>query len=264
MAKHPFLTERQRRLLSKGTGVGFEYEPFIRIQDISSRGTSSRIKGWKHGRQHDLLSGLEKAYFFQLEWADGVSDIREQFPLLPQTATQTLAKELGVKHPSYQGADTVMTTDFVISFNGKLFARSVKEAHEILDPRTAEKLDLERAFWVAKGVDWKLVTEDVARNALSENVEWVHEDYWTNYPQTEFEALEDHVVSSLEKDSLRAACLRTDHQLHLPTGSALSFVKHLIARKVWLVDMTIPINPDDFLQIHRNHANFNQLPLQAI
>jgi len=41
---------------------------------------------------------LEAKYFYLLEWADDVVDIREQFPLLPVSDTELIADEFGFKH----------------------------------------------------------------------------------------------------------------------------------------------------------------------
>lgn len=67
----------------RGDGKGENYKPWIKIQDVPSLGRSSRISGIKTGRQHELLSDMERNYFLFLEYSDKVQDIREQFPLLP-------------------------------------------------------------------------------------------------------------------------------------------------------------------------------------
>lgn len=72
----------------------------MHIQDIASTGLASRIKGWKTGRVHHLLSKLETEYFYVLEWSNIVSDIREQYPLLPITETLEIAEQLGILHPT--------------------------------------------------------------------------------------------------------------------------------------------------------------------
>jgi hypothetical protein len=71
----------ERRLRAGfGQGSGASYQPYIRVQDGSSRGDSHRPPGWKTGREHDLLSTLEFMYFMHLEWCPQVVDIQEQFP----------------------------------------------------------------------------------------------------------------------------------------------------------------------------------------
>ena len=72
----------ERRLKEgRGQGEGADYQPWLHIQDVPSQGLATRIKGWKTGRCHHLLSKLECQYFYILEWSPVVCDIREQFPL---------------------------------------------------------------------------------------------------------------------------------------------------------------------------------------
>nr|WP_241774649.1 MULTISPECIES: TnsA endonuclease N-terminal domain-containing protein [Lysinibacillus] len=80
----------------RGSGVG----PWLNIQDVSSKGRSTRLKGIKKNRQHEFLSELERNYFYLTEYSDFVVDIREQFPLLPLEETIVIADELGLKHPT--------------------------------------------------------------------------------------------------------------------------------------------------------------------
>src|SRR3954466_14591115 len=82
----------------RGAGEGPNYSPWFTVQDVASTGYVSRVRGWKTRRQHHLLSNIETGYFYTLEWAPGVIDIREQFPLRLDT-TQRIAAERGIIHP---------------------------------------------------------------------------------------------------------------------------------------------------------------------
>lgn len=88
-------TERKQQE-GRGLGIGQSYKPWVTIQDFHSSGRVSRIRGIKTNRQHEFLSDLEHNYFYLLEFAENVIDIREQFPLLPLEDTLLIAKELGV------------------------------------------------------------------------------------------------------------------------------------------------------------------------
>lgn len=121
-------------MIKKGYGVGkgSAYKLWIKIQDMPSKGRVTRVKGIKTHRQHELLSDMERNYFYILEYSDSVQDIREQYPLLPIEKTISIAEELGVEHPKNPatGENIVMTTDFLITipFEGKTkeIARTVK------------------------------------------------------------------------------------------------------------------------------------------
>lgn len=95
------ITKRRTDKLIKegrGKGIGSEYKPWIFIQDVPSLGRSTRLNGIKCDRKHELLSDMERDYFYIIEYSDDVIDIREQFPLLPLEETILIAKELGIEH----------------------------------------------------------------------------------------------------------------------------------------------------------------------
>ncbi|UPW81818.1 TnsA endonuclease N-terminal domain-containing protein [Lysinibacillus sp. Ag94] len=101
----------------RGSGVGVDYKPWLNIQNVSSKGRSTRLKGIKTNRQHEFLSDLERNYFYLTEYSDSVVDIREQFPLLPLEETIVIADELGLKHPTDPKTNepVVMTPDFLLT-----------------------------------------------------------------------------------------------------------------------------------------------------
>lgn len=83
------------------------------------------------------LSDNESCFFLMADYASDMVDIREQFPLFPESATQRVASSLGVRHPNYPRSRTpiVMTTDFLltkIDKSGKryLIAFSIKSAEQ--------------------------------------------------------------------------------------------------------------------------------------
>jgi hypothetical protein len=164
----------------RGQGHGAEYRPWLTVQDVSSRGRSTRIHGCKTGREHHLLSDMETATFLLLDWSNAVTDIREQFPL-DRDVTRKIATEMGVRHPvdSQSQTDIVMTTDFLVDIqtsNGtRLGARSVKPCVELDDDRTLEKQEIERRYWEAKDVDWGLITENDLPAQRVKNLHWLHE-----------------------------------------------------------------------------------------
>lgn len=63
----------------RGQGIGAEYKPWIKTQESTSHGRTTRIKGIKTGRQHEFLSDMERNFYYFLEYSDEVIDIREQF-----------------------------------------------------------------------------------------------------------------------------------------------------------------------------------------
>ena len=84
-----------------GGGAGASYVPWLRVQDVPSRGRSHKIQGVKVERIHHFLSDLERAYFLVCEFSEDVLDIREQYPLLPQESVQAIASSIGLTYPKY-------------------------------------------------------------------------------------------------------------------------------------------------------------------
>lgn len=238
----------------RGQGRGADYKPWLTIQDVGSTGTCSRIKGWKTSRIHHLLSQYERSYFYILDWSPGVSDILEQFPLLPLSETIEIAEKLGFRHPIDPKTKEliVMTTDFYIAVRQGLGvsyqARTVKPSEHLEDKRTIEKFEIERQYWNKKDITWGIVTERDIPPVLVKNIEWLHDRFYTD------------TLSLSERDILRAKKLLIqwiaqrndplteitadcDDKLGLEPGNSLSVVRHMLAKHELRVDMNQPINP---------------------
>lgn len=157
----PRKSNENKLLEKRGQGTGKDYKPWLRVHEVPSKGLSSRIIGTKTGRIHQLLSQLETAQFFLLEWDDNVRDIREQFPLLPIQETTYIAEELKIKHPWNPRGSSVLTTDFLITLKNNLgvhySAIAVKPKTELSKQRTLEKLEIERIYWLKKNIPWQIV-----------------------------------------------------------------------------------------------------------
>lgn len=252
----------------RGQGRGSEYNPWLHIQDVPSKGLVTRIKGWKTERVHHLLSQQELRYFYVLEWSPGVTDIREQYPLLPREETLEIASRLDIRHPTDPATKqpVVMTTDFLVTVRlgdseGDQ-ARTVKSEKDLLSKRVLEKLEIERRYWESRGVDWKIVTEKQIPVTLANNIQWLHQYRILEDFATLSAAEAEQVISVLTKHirtggavPLRSITLQTDNRLGLEPGTSLSLVRHLLACRRWRIDMTKTINvceplnmPDEFQQ----------------
>src|SRR5699024_11166945 len=139
------------------------YQPWLKIQDVSSLGRSTRLKGIKTGRQHEFLSDLERIYFYLTEFSDAVLDIREQFPLLPQEETIVIAEELGIKHPSKlkTGDRIVMSTELLLTVDKgqRVFevAHTIKMKDKLLEERVLEKFEIELVYCEPRGISWGII-----------------------------------------------------------------------------------------------------------
>ncbi|WP_444901101.1 TnsA endonuclease N-terminal domain-containing protein [Microbulbifer sp. ZKSA004] len=251
MARHrrlERLTDFQRALKNKyGLGAGEEYKPWLRVQDVKSKGNSGKIQGIKVNREHHTLSENESCLFYLVENCDSVIDIREQFPLLPLDFSIKIAKNLDINHPKVPGSGSynVMTTDFVLTCTDKhdfwYEAISVKSAQELSIKRTAEKLEIERIWWELLGVNFHIYTINEISVIQSKNIQWFTSAYRQGRrfkENIEKQAIETlHVGINLIEDICNGFCKNLD----VENDEALVLLKHLIAIKKVEVDLSKPI-----------------------
>lgn len=239
----------------RGQGEGGAYKPWLTVRDVPSKGRAAREKGWKTGRTHHLLSNHELFTYYCLCWARSVTDIREQFPLLPIEETLALAEECGIKHPTHPKTQepVVLTTDFLITLerNGKRVeeARTVKEVVALQSQHTLEKLELERRYWQARHIEWSIITEREIPLVVAKNVELLYEAHslpsFTSLTSEEFTDIA-HVLTCLMTETsqvLRNATSACDKKLGFEPGTSLQVAYFLLATRQWRVDMFTPINP---------------------
>lgn len=235
-----------------GQGRGAEYKPGLRIQDVPSRGLSTRILGWKTNREHHLLSKLELLFFYLLEWSLIVCDIREQYPL-DLNETLDIAKRLGIRHPTnpHTRQPVVMTTDFLIAVRKSVGieerARTIKYAKELSSLRVIEKFEIERLYWERRDINWGIVTEREINIATATNIKWVHpyKDVQALMPITLGTVVDVEYLLApkvvIANAPLRDLASKSDEDLGLIAGSSLAVIRYLIATRTWLINMDQPI-----------------------
>lgn len=255
-----------QRYIKEGRGCGDKekYIPWIKIQDFSSNGRVTRVKGWKSNRVHHLMSDLETMYFYLLEWDSTVIDIREQYPLLDRDLVHDICIEKNIKHPiDIKSRDPiVLTTDFFITIieNGveRNVARTVKYAKDLENKRVIEKFEIERTYWSKKGIEWKIITEKDISAILFKNIVWVHKSYYLEdiiNPEYDLDStkivkyLEILVESIHHEDNLDIKILNLmedlDKKYNTEKGTFLYLLKYSILNKLICVDMEkdLTVNP---------------------
>lgn len=248
-SRYGFDEAKIARFLREGRGVGCgrDYKPWLTIQDVPSRGRSHRVVGRVTARIHHLLSDLEFRTLLIYDWSHIVTDIREQFPL-DRDDTRRIAAAMGVRHPAdpRSGTDLVMTTDLVVDMalaGGPVtVARAVKPSADLDDPRTLEKLEIERRHWAGKGVDWGIVTEREAPPVLVANLQKLvgHRDV-DEGPTPGIVGMIDREHALWTGATLREFADAMDLRFSLEPGRALAVVLHLLATGRWIVDLGEPI-----------------------
>lgn len=237
----------------RGQGRGRDYTPWINVRSFSSRGHSNRIPSRKTGRTHHLLSNLEADFFHLVEWSEKVIDIREQYPLLPVEETVAIAEALGIHHPTDVGTKQplALTTDFLLTVRSGAdevdIARTIKSARDLESTRTLEKFEIERQYWRERKVEWRVVTEAEMPRAALHNIRWVLPyidlTQHLNLVDLPLPKIESVLRELLGRGTpLAATAHACDDKLGLQPGTSLTLVRHLIATRQWLIDMTVPID----------------------
>lgn len=233
----------------RGQGSGKDYQPWIKIQDFPSKGRVSRPPGWKTNREHHLFSDNEKRLFYVFEWSDMIVDIREQFPLLELDLVMSIADDMGINYPKDSQSNTpyVLTTDFMLSVKqGEKIvqkARTFKLIKDLLPKSVAEKFELEKRYYAAKGIDWAIVTEKEIPKQLAENVEWIHTAYKleesSDINVEELRNIAAILKSKLQESDVSINWITTalDKDMNIESGTSLYLFRHLIARKKIILDM---------------------------
>ncbi|WP_196159505.1 TnsA endonuclease C-terminal domain-containing protein [Reinekea sp. G2M2-21] len=229
----------------RGRGAGAEYKPWLTIRDVPSKGRSHRVFGHLTQRIHHLLSDLELATYFLLQWRRSTSDIREQFPLDRDT-TREICRRLGIAHPNERGIDQYMSSDFVVDSNEKnnsKFVIQVKPKGLFNDSRTVEKLQVEREYWREKRIPFYLVTEAQIPRTVFENINVLY-----NYMEDDVDYDELHMSFNLFQDQISRSgsirvidiCKSIDASYQLDLGESLAQLKLLLARRYFHFDIFKP------------------------
>jgi len=250
-----------RALKSKyGLGEGKDYKPWLRVQDVKSKGIRSQVYGRKTQRVHHLLSSIESQLFYLSEFSDSVIDIREQFPLLPLNYTQKIAKVIGVEHPSHptSGEPIVITTDFLLTISTESGIRyqaiSVKPEDEVNNQRVLEKIDIERVCWELVNVPFSFFVGNKLTRTQSKNIDWATAPFRED--STPFS--DEQVTAALH--TLGIGQRFVEDVCDLFTASAitshdesLTLLRYLIASKLIDVDLSCDIAEEGIIRIDEVH-----------
>jgi|GEM_PF-61026 len=228
----------------RGQGFGKDYQPFLTVRDVPSKGRVHRRPALTHNRVVHLLSDLELAAFLLFDWQHAVTDIREQFPLNPE-ATIDIAKRLGIKHPAYKGVLQVMTTDLLVDFDvdGQHLSKavSVKYAKDLEDERTIEKQELERRYWGNEGTSSYIFTEHEVPATSIKNIRWLapHMHSYDLEKQERFRVFERiaQVLDANAEEKLPVPLKDLDEKFDLNPGSHLQYFRHLAAQNAFQWDI---------------------------
>lgn len=235
-----------------GQGVGAAYTPWILVTDFSSAGRSRRVWSHKTKRTHQLFSDVEYDIFLALEWSREVKDIREQYPL-DREITQELARELRIKHPHYPGTQvpSVMTVDFLVTKIGTdgpyHVGLNAKRDEEAEDPRSLEKLEIQRSYFELMEYQHHLVYHSQIPKQKVSNIDWIRsalvKDGEVEARPGFFDALTLRMSAEIgtnldTKQLLKEYCAGFDGRHGVETGTGLRVARMLMEDRTIGVDLS--------------------------
>jgi len=262
----PETPELIAKKIQAGRGRGYleSYRPWIQVGEIRSSGEQRVVVGRKTGRSHHYLSRGESAHHLLVEFSDQVSDIREQYPVLPLAQTLDIASRIGIKHPSFSGHPTVITFDFLLTVergegtSGEL-VRSIKRSEDLVKQRVLEKLALEREICAELGYRYEIVTEKQMPPILISNLRFLWN--WTflsrALPDSREQELFKRVLCMHDfDDTLGTVLEQTAKKLNISRNLSIWMFQYCAWIKMIKLDLNVPIaltKPHAGLRI--NYAN---------
>ena len=246
-SKQYFTQDQIQRRIKQGIGQGQgqDYKPWLRVGDVPSIGRAHRIYSHHTKRIHHLLSDLERAIFFILDWKSSTLDVREQFPL-NLGDTLDIAKEAGIRHPQMAGINQVMTSDFLVNTADKhlsKFVLQVKPSEAIEDERTIEKLEIERRYWLKKKIPFFLVSERSFSDVIHKNLSWLYPNKETTHEEVEILRIAEFYKSILQDNpdgTLIDICKQIDTAYDQELGQALYDLRVLMSQRLICFDISVP------------------------
>lgn len=234
----------------RGMGTKGEYIPWIKVHEFPSKGNSSRPPGFITKREHHFLSNLEAGLFYVLDLNPNISDIREQFPLRDLSLIEEICSQSGIRYPKHSKDEPhILTTDFLIDFkDGKQLAITIKPFKD-LNSRQLELFEIERRYWEANEISWKLATEEQLPSRIySLNCKDLHARL-RDFLRNDFD---DYVLCQIQMKVLdfypeypelpiAGFSSKIDKALELKGGTTFMFLKCLIAKGFIVTDLEIPL-----------------------
>lgn len=237
-----------KKIKSKhGQGNGSNYQPWLNIQELHSTGRSHRVYSHKTQRIHHLASDLELSFFLMLDWSSSVLDIRERFPFDPGVA-QDIAKEAKLSYPIQDGVPQVLYSDFLVDAKfgcNEQFVINVRPLSSLAKKEVISRLELERRYWLSKGIKLFIATEKEVDTTVLKNIEKLAPYFHNMEGGKELLSQVSIFQQQLEKypnSSVVKVCKTIDKAYDLALGESLAQFKILLAIRVINFDVRVPIN----------------------
>ena len=229
---------------------------------MSSEGRSHRVFGHKSQRTHHLLSDLELSAFLLLEWHSSTIDIREQYPL-DLEHTLEIAESIRIPHPKLGKHNQIMTSDFLVDTNNSKspkFAVQVKYSNALNDPRTIEKIEIERQYWKKQNVPFYIFTEHQVPLIVSQNIQWLYSSLSTLELNGQDTLHKLNFYSDIFKNNkskkINELARFIDQKYQFEMGRSLREIRDLLAQRYFTFDLNI-----SFKDLKTDHIQLGQINL---
>lgn len=153
----------------------------VKVTTFSSKGRATRIHSIKTNKIHHLHSDNQLRAFLLFEWSDKVTNIQESYALTDLFEVIDNKEDLRLDKFMDTDSNKIYTlhTNFFLTINenGKeiYVAVVVKNTSELKRRVVIEKLEIERRYYEAKNIDFKIITEKELNRVFCKNIEWVRE-----------------------------------------------------------------------------------------
>lgn len=126
-----------------------------------------------------------------------------------------------------------------------VFAIQVKAISALENPRTIEKLEVERRYWLEKEVPWFLVTENQIPEVVFSNIEWLYSlqvEELESSVDEEFQQFDQYSTWLRQYPNLKIIdlCKQLDTSYSLELGESLFQIRGMLAKRYFHFDITIP------------------------
>lgn len=229
----------------RGQGEGSGYQPWVRVNEFSSKGNQTRVPSAFMGRSIHTFSYVERAMYLHMEFEKDLLDYREQFPM-DRRITLGAAKALGIRHPRYPetGVPLVMMLDALVSYRDHsgavhLEAWDAKPSDKLARPRIKAKLTLHRAYCAYAGLEHFIFTEKSVSGLYLQNVELIRKsrpvsgevDVHPDLFGTISDELLVEILSTKRRETIAQFCSGFDKRHVLEPGTSLRALYHLLWRR---------------------------------